>query len=66
MMIGVEVLDHGAAAAAASFAERHGIPVMTTYKAKGVLPEDHPLSLGAAGLSPKADALLLELVAESS
>ena len=65
MMIGVEVLDHGAAAAAASFAERHGIPVMTTYKAKGVLPEDHPLSLGAAGLSPKADALLLELLAKS-
>ena len=37
----------------AGFAERHSIPVVTTYKAKGVLPEDHALSLGAAGLSPR-------------
>lgn len=39
-----------------------GVPVITTYKAKGVLPEDHPLSLGGAGLSPKADKVLLPLV----
>ena len=29
--------------------ERLSIPVVTTYKAKGLLPEDHPLSLGGAG-----------------
>ena len=65
MIAGVEVLDHGAEAAVAGFAERHGIPLLSTYKAKGVLPEDHDLSLGAAGLSPKADTLLLELMGKS-
>jgi acetolactate synthase-1/2/3 large subunit len=65
MIAGVEVLAHGAEEAVAAFAQRHGIPLLTTYKAKGVLPEDHDLSLGAAGLSPKADELLLALVAQS-
>jgi len=59
------VLAQGAEAAVADFAERHGIPTITTYKAKGVLPEDHPLSLGAAGLSPKADEQLLSLLGKS-
>jgi len=31
------------------FAELLSIPVMTTLKAKGVFPEDHPLSVGGAG-----------------
>ena len=44
-----------------ALAETLGAPVITTYKAKGVLPETHPLSLGAAGLSPLADRHLLPL-----
>ena len=48
-----------------SFAEVMGAPVITTYKAKGVLPEDHPLAMGGAGLSPKADAILLPLVSQA-
>lgn len=42
--------------------ERLSIPVVTTYKAKGLLPEDHPLALGGGGLSPKADRILLPLI----
>ena len=31
------------------FAERYDIPVASTLKAKGVFPEDHPLSFGVFG-----------------
>lgn len=65
MIAGVDVLSHGAADVVADFARSFQIPLITTYKAKGVLPEDHPLSLGGAGLSPKADELLMDLVATS-
>jgi len=41
------------------------VPLITTYKAKGLLPENNALSLGAAGLSPKADEHLLPLVRKS-
>lgn len=43
-------------------AEAIGAPVLTTYKGKGVIPETHPLSLGGAGLSPLADAIMLDLM----
>jgi acetolactate synthase-1/2/3 large subunit len=52
----------GAAEAVAAFARDFTIPVVTTYKAKGVLPEDDPLALGAAGLSPRADQHILPLI----
>ncbi len=32
------------------FCEMYGIPVATTYSARGVLPENHPLCLGMIGL----------------
>jgi thiamine pyrophosphate-dependent acetolactate synthase large subunit-like protein len=37
----------GAAPTIAALAERCGAPVLTTANGKGVIPEDHPLSLGA-------------------
>src|SRR5690348_17207921 len=45
---------HGAARAGASeairrFAEKLCIPVAATFHGKGVLPDDHPLALGAVG-----------------
>ena len=33
-----------------NFSINHSIPVATTYSARGVLPEDHPLCLGMIGL----------------
>jgi acetolactate synthase I/II/III large subunit len=60
IVAGVDVInERGAASLLRTFAERHHVPVLTTYKAKGVLPEDHPLCLGGHGLSPLADKYVL-------
>ncbi|MFA3918312.1 thiamine pyrophosphate-binding protein [Ruegeria hyattellae] len=61
-IIGLDVLYDGSACVLRAFLEHFGIPFVTTYKAKGVIPEDHPLCLGGAGLSPLADSHLVQLV----
>lgn len=62
IMAGNDVLnEEGGAEALAAFAEKHQIPVLTTYKAKGVLSEFHPLSLGGHGLSQRADKLVMPI-----
>jgi 5-guanidino-2-oxopentanoate decarboxylase len=48
----------GAAAALRELAERLGAPVITTANGKGVLPENHPLALGARLNFPAARAWL--------
>ena len=65
MVAGLDVLNQSAEEAVKEFVMDFGIPLITTYKAKGILPEDNPLSLGSAGLSPLADQHLLPLVHES-
>jgi acetolactate synthase-1/2/3 large subunit len=65
VLIGLEALTHNATSAVADFVIQFGAPVVTTYKAKGVIDEDNPLCLGAAGLSPKADTIILPLVREA-
>lgn len=62
IIAGVDALNQHAGPALVAFAERFGIPVITTYKAKGLMPEDHPLALGGAGLSPRADKILVPFV----
>jgi acetolactate synthase I/II/III large subunit len=62
ILAGFEAARSGAAPALQQLAETIGAPVLTTYKAKGVFPENQPLSLGAVGLSPLADGVLLPLV----
>lgn len=65
VIAGVDVLCQGAEDTVAAFVQDLGIPLITTYKAKGVLPEDQPLALGGAGLSPLADKHLLPLLKHS-
>jgi acetolactate synthase-1/2/3 large subunit len=61
IIAGFDAARGGASERLRLFAERFQIPVITTYKGKGVLPEGHALALGAAGLSPLADRVLLPL-----
>ncbi|MEX0306618.1 MAG: thiamine pyrophosphate-binding protein [Ruegeria sp.] len=61
-IIGLDVLYDDSRCVVRAFLEHFGIPFVTTYKAKGVVPEDHPLCLGGAGLSPLADKHLVPLV----
>ena len=65
MVVGLDALADDAGAAVERFCETFSVPFVTTYKAKGIVSEEHPLCLGAAGLSPKADALLLPLVGQA-
>ncbi len=62
---GVDAVNEEAGQVVADFCRRFGIPLITSYKAKGLLDEDDPLSLGGAGLSPKADKHLLPLLQQS-
>lgn len=61
-LVGVGVqLDRGAVELR-RFLERWRVPVITTYKAKGVIPEHHALALGGTGLSPVVDRIHMEQV----
>ncbi len=60
---GVDAVNEGAGPAIAAFCQTHGIPLITTYKGKGLMPEGDPLCMGGAGLSPRADKVLLPLIA---
>ena len=65
MIVGLDALKDNASAAVLRFCEAQSVPIITTYKAKGIIPEDHPLCLGGAGLSPKNDDILLPFVQEA-
>ncbi|MGI9369306.1 MAG: thiamine pyrophosphate-binding protein, partial [Ruegeria sp.] len=64
-IVGLDVLYDDSKAVMRAFLEHFSIPFITTYKAKGVIPEDHPLCLGGAGLSPLADKHLVSLVEQA-
>ncbi|QDL91618.1 thiamine pyrophosphate-binding protein [Paroceanicella profunda] len=66
ILAGMGLLESpGGAARLRETAERFGIPVLTTYKAKGLLDESGPLALGGHGLSPRSDAIVLPLLARA-
>lgn len=65
LLAGVDAVNQGAAEVITAFCRDFEIPLVTTYKGKGLLDERHHLALGGAGLSPKADARLLPLLEQS-
>jgi 3D-(3,5/4)-trihydroxycyclohexane-1,2-dione acylhydrolase (decyclizing) len=67
IVAGGGVLYSGASEALRRFAETHGVPVAVTQAGKSTLPDDHPLAMGAIGvtgtsaanaLAEKADLVL--------
>src|SRR5207244_1828695 len=59
LIAGGGVLYGLAGSALRAFADKHGVPVAETQAGKGALPWDHPLQLGAIGVtgSPAANSL---------
>ncbi|KQY13247.1 3D-(3,5/4)-trihydroxycyclohexane-1,2-dione acylhydrolase (decyclizing) [Rhizobium sp. Root482] len=51
IIAGGGVLYSQASAALASFAEKHGIPVVETQAGKSSLPHSHPLNMGSIGVT---------------
>lgn len=62
LLAGRGTLQRGAAAALRAFVEHWHIPVLTTYKAKGVIDETTDASLSAVGLSPVVDACVQKVL----
>ncbi|MCP4070560.1 MAG: thiamine pyrophosphate-binding protein [Hyphomicrobiales bacterium] len=65
MLAGLGALHHDAGDAILNLCENLSIPLITTYKAKGIIDENHPLCLGGHGLSPRSDGIILPLLAQS-
>jgi len=59
VIAGGGVIYSGATEALARFADRTGIPVAETQAGKGALPYNHPLSLGALGVTGTPGANIL-------
>ncbi|TYC49367.1 thiamine pyrophosphate-binding protein [Rhodobacterales bacterium] len=62
---GVDAVNENASAAISDFCRTFRVPLITSYKGKGLLDETDALALGGAGLSPKADGHLLPLINKS-
>ena len=62
MIVGLDAVAQDAGAAIRVFCETFNVPFVTTYKAKGIVPETHPLSLGGAGLSPLNDSHIVPFI----
>ncbi|SEG29663.1 thiamine pyrophosphate-binding protein [Bosea lathyri] len=65
VIAGLDLVNEGAAAVLDRFLSQTGAPLLTTYKAKGLIAEDDPRVIGAVGLSPKADAIVHPLIDEA-
>jgi acetolactate synthase-1/2/3 large subunit len=55
MVVGIGDISNAASQSIRAWATKARIPVLTTYRAKGVVDENSPWSAGAFGLSPVVD-----------
>lgn len=65
IIAGVEALHHHAEEQIRALVQTHRIPLITTYKAKGIVDERDDMVVGGMGLSPKADNIVLPLIKEA-
>lgn len=62
VIAGLDLVNEGGGAALDRFLATTGAPLLTSYKAKGLVPEGDPRVIGAVGLSPRADAIVRPLI----
>jgi len=63
VLAGLDLVSDAGAAALQAFLDATGAPLITTYKAKGLVSEADPRVIGGVGLSPKADSIVMPLIA---
>jgi len=56
---GVDAVNEEAGAEISDFCSEFNIPLITSYKGKGLIDEDADICIGGAGLSPKADKVIM-------
>jgi acetolactate synthase I/II/III large subunit len=57
LFVGCENLSDELSEMLHQWSEEQNIPVLLTYRSKGVVPDNSPWNLGCAGLSPKVDVI---------
>jgi acetolactate synthase I/II/III large subunit len=62
LFVGCENLSDELSETLHQWSEEQNIPVLLTYRAKGVVPENSPWNIGCAGLSPKVDRIQQEFL----
>ena len=65
LIAGVDALHHRAEDEVRQLVDELRIPLITTYKAKGIVDERHAMVIGGAGLSPQADKQLLPIIRDA-
>ena len=60
-ILGVDAVNEEASQSIRDFCEKFNIPVIASYKAKGLVDDTSDLSFGGVGLSPKADKIIMPI-----
>lgn len=61
-ILGVDAVNENAGKKISAFCERFNIPVIASYKAKGLIDDASDFSFGGVGLSPKADKVIMPVL----